>query len=561
MRQVWMNRKGEADVMEVREVGLPDPRAGQVRIRVAAAGVNFADVMMRRGLYPDAPKLPAVAGYEVAGEVDGIGPDVEEDLLGAAVVAMCSFGGYSESICLPRAQVWRLPAGVSPVQAAALPVNYLTAWQMVRVMAPVGEGDLVLVHSAAGGVGQAVVQLCRLAVELIDRDIEANRRDDGLYHTYNLPEFTSNGAGVEVERLQQMLEGQVAVLSAGVLTPAQSLAVLDALFASDLYCERRRSFMLYPERQLPGFMQRNVIPVGSAEAVPLLEAMLKEDDGRVVARDADGVVRFQGDLANGADLALVLEDLGRDPRWKVAVRRDSAKVLALFEEVFDHDSYTGRSGVMYAYEGLGCIYWHMVAKLLLAVQENVLRAEAEGVAPEIQQRLAAMYMKVRAGIGYEKTAAEYGAFPMDPYSHTPPVGGAKQPGMTGQVKEEILTRLGELGVRVEAGALRFQPDLLCPSEFLAEPAEFGYFDLEGGEQALALKPGSLAFTYCQVPVEYRRVEGKAWIKVAYADGTDVEFAGSVLEESVASEIHGRTGRVTKITAGVPGHTLCPEAKN
>ena len=405
------------------------------------------------------------------------------------------------------------------------------------------------------------VQLCRLAVELIDRDIEANRRDDGLYHTYNLPEFTSNGAGVEVERLQQMLEGQVAVLSAGVLTPAQSLAVLDALFASDLYCERRRSFMLYPERQLPGFMQRNVIPAGSAEAVPLLEAMLKEDEGRVVARDADGVVRFQGDLANGADLALVLEDLGRDPRWKVAVRRDSAKVLALFEEVFDHDSYTGRSGVMYAYEGLGCIYWHMVAKLLLAVQENVLRAEAEGVAPEIQQRLAAMYMKVRAGIGYEKTAAEYGAFPMDPYSHTPPVGGAKQPGMTGQVKEEILTRLGELGVRVEAGALRFQPDLLCPSEFLAEPAEFGYFDLEGGEQALALKPGSLAFTYCQVPVEYRRVEGKAWIKVAYADGTDAEFAGSVLEESVASEIQGRTGRVTKITAGVHGHTLCPEAKN
>jgi NADPH:quinone reductase-like Zn-dependent oxidoreductase len=184
-----MNRKGETDVLEVREVGVPDPRPGQVRVKVAAAGVNFADVMMRRGLYPDAPKLPAVAGYEVSGEVDGIGPGVEEDLLGASVVAMCNFGGYSESICLPRAQVWRLPAGISAVKAAALPVNYLTAWQMVRVMAPVGKGDLVLIHSAAGGVGQAVIQLCKLAgARIIGSASPAKHaylRDQGLEHVFD----------------------------------------------------------------------------------------------------------------------------------------------------------------------------------------------------------------------------------------------------------------------------------------------------------------------------------------------------------------------------------------
>lgn len=189
MRQIWMNNKGEVDVMEVREVGVPDPGPGQVRVKVGAAGVNFADVMMRRGLYPDAPKLPAVAGYEVAGTVDDIGPDVAEDILGSNVVAMCNFGGYSESICLPRDQVWVLPAGVSATVAAAVPVNYLTAWQMVRVMAPVTEGDLVLIHSAAGGVGQAVIQLCRLAgARVIGSASPAKHsylRDQGLEHVFD----------------------------------------------------------------------------------------------------------------------------------------------------------------------------------------------------------------------------------------------------------------------------------------------------------------------------------------------------------------------------------------
>jgi len=162
-RQVWTTRRGGGDVLEVRTAPLPEPAAGELRIRVAAAGVNFADVMIRRGLYPDGPKLPAVVGYEVAGTVDAAGPGAPTDLVGRSVVAMCPFGGYSEAVCLPRTQVWALPDGVDAPTGAALPVNYLTAWQMLRVMAPVGPGDTVLVQGAAGGVGQAALQLCRLA--------------------------------------------------------------------------------------------------------------------------------------------------------------------------------------------------------------------------------------------------------------------------------------------------------------------------------------------------------------------------------------------------------------
>lgn len=163
MKQVMITGRGGGEVLQVVERPLPEPGGRQVRVRVEAAGVNFADVMMRLGLYPDAPKLPAVPGYEVAGTVDAVGPDARPDLLGAPVVAMCNFGGYSEAVCVPEQAVFPRPAHIDAVTAAALPVNYLTAWQMLRVMAPVGPGDVVLVHSAAGGVGQAAVQLGRLA--------------------------------------------------------------------------------------------------------------------------------------------------------------------------------------------------------------------------------------------------------------------------------------------------------------------------------------------------------------------------------------------------------------
>lgn len=189
LQQIVISRKGPGEVLQLVQVPDPEPGPGQVRIAVEAAGVNFADVMMRLGLYPDAPRLPAVPGYEVAGTVDAVGSGVPEDRLGRPVLAMCNFGGYSTSVCVPAALVFDRPEGSDAVTAAALPVNYLTAWQMLRVMAPVGPGDSVLIHSAAGGVGQAALQLCQLSGARVLGSASPNKQaqllDQGLQHVFD----------------------------------------------------------------------------------------------------------------------------------------------------------------------------------------------------------------------------------------------------------------------------------------------------------------------------------------------------------------------------------------
>ncbi len=162
MRQVFITRKGPPEVLQIREAPDPQPGPGAVRIRVAVAGVNFADLMMRLGIYPDAPSLPAVPGYEVSGVIDAVGHGVSETRIGEDVIAMTRFGGYSEAVCVPAQQAYPCPADIPADVGAALPVNYLTAYQMLIVMARVGDSDTVLVHGAAGGVGLAALQICHL---------------------------------------------------------------------------------------------------------------------------------------------------------------------------------------------------------------------------------------------------------------------------------------------------------------------------------------------------------------------------------------------------------------
>jgi len=432
-----------------------------------------------------------------------------------------------------------------------------------RFMDALGEAfsdyrDIVYAHGFSGKTDFPVrraAELCRLALQFVDRDIAANRREDGLYHTYNLLEISDDEQRVEVAHLQEMLEGQVAVLSSGVPTPEAALDIVERLFESRLYKASERSFILYPERTLPGFLAKNRVPSESVNAIALLRDLLVAADQRLVSRDTDGVFRFHGDLGKADDLAAALDDLAAEADWSEAVTRDREAVLDLFEDVFNHKSYTGRSGVMYAYEGLGCIYWHMVAKLLLAVQETILRAEREGCSEKVTAGLAKVYFRIRAGIGYEKSAAEYGAFPIDPYSHTPSGGGAKQPGMTGQVKEEILTRMGELGIRVEAGTICFQPSLLDAGEFLQTDRDFQYFDVTGEIQTLALTAGSLAFTYCQVPVVYELTDGDGALNIAFSDGSSVEQPVRTLEAELGTEIHARSGRVDGLRVLIPRSNL------
>ena len=396
-----------------------------------------------------------------------------------------------------------------------------------------------------------VVDLCRTARAFIDHGIRANRRDDALYNSYVLLEFRDEGVQAALRPLPEMLEGQVAVLSSGLLNSKEAAEILNRLFSCSLYREDQESFLLYPERELPSFLEKNAVPPDGAAAVPLLRDLLDRGEESVIARDASGVIRFQADFRNGDDLTAALDNLEETEEWAGSVASDRDAVMRLFEDVFNHSAYTGRSGAMYSYEGLGCIYWHMVAKLLVAAQEVALRAGEDGSPAALRDELARSYYRIRSGLGFEKTPLEYGAFPTDPYSHTPPHSGAKQPGMTGQVKEEILTRLGELGVHVEDGIVRFRPVLLEGREFLEEPAVFRYFDVRGQAASLELDAGSLAFTLCQAPIVYERVEGEGRVRVVLEDGSESVLAGDCLGRELSSELFGRTGRIARIHVCVP----------
>lgn len=166
MRAVWITRSGGPEALEVRDTADPEPGPGQVRIRVRAAGLGFAEVMAAQGLYPDAPKPPCVVGYEVSGVVDALGPGGGELAPGQRVLAMTHFGGHADVVCVPAEQVLPIPDAMSFEVAAALPVTYLTAYHLLFRVAVVRPGERVLVHMAAGGVGLAVLQLCRTVENL-----------------------------------------------------------------------------------------------------------------------------------------------------------------------------------------------------------------------------------------------------------------------------------------------------------------------------------------------------------------------------------------------------------
>ncbi len=162
MRQVWITKAGPPEVLQIKELPLIVPRNGEVRIRVAAAGVNFADILGRMGIYGDAPPLPYVPGYEVAGTVEKLAQGVVGLKEGDEVLALTRFNGYSEAVCVPYQQVFKRLEWMSVDDAAALPVNYLTAYVILVVMGSLRAGDRVLIHQAAGGVGLAALDICRI---------------------------------------------------------------------------------------------------------------------------------------------------------------------------------------------------------------------------------------------------------------------------------------------------------------------------------------------------------------------------------------------------------------
>jgi NADPH:quinone reductase-like Zn-dependent oxidoreductase len=161
MRQVWITGHGVPGKLALRESLDPQPRGKELRVRVKACGVNFADILARMGLYPDAPKPPMVVGYEISGTVDARGPDASSDWTGKDVFGLVRFGGYSDCVVIPEGQAFEKPASLSHEQCAALPVQYLTAWQLLVVMGSLSSDETVLIHNAGGGVGLAAIDIAR----------------------------------------------------------------------------------------------------------------------------------------------------------------------------------------------------------------------------------------------------------------------------------------------------------------------------------------------------------------------------------------------------------------
>jgi len=161
MRQVVTTANGGVEVLKVQEA--PDPVAakGEVVVQVKAAGLNFADILARQGLYPDGPKKPCVMGYEVAGVIEAAGEDVDQQFVGQAVMAMTRFRGQAEKIAVPVNQLFAKPESLSFEAAAAIPVNYLTAYALLHVMGSLDAGESVLIHNAGGGVGLAAIDIAK----------------------------------------------------------------------------------------------------------------------------------------------------------------------------------------------------------------------------------------------------------------------------------------------------------------------------------------------------------------------------------------------------------------
>ena len=387
----------------------------------------------------------------------------------------------------------------------------------------------------------------KVTLNFLEHTLKANQRADNLYHAYNLMSLDQDG-GVEISNLSEMLEGQVSALSSGMLSPEDSLALLDGLKASSLFRDDQYSYLLYPNKDLPGFMARNNIPADRIAKSSLLQDLLEVGDQSIIKKDSKGGYHFNGNFKNANDLKIALDDL-RTADSSEDIEKEQALVLEIFEEVFDHKAFTGRSGTFFGYEGLGSIYWHMVSKLLLAVQESCLAAIEKGANDQITGHLLEHFYEINEGIGVHKSPALYGAFPTDPYSHTPMGKGAQQPGRTGQVKEDILSRFGELGVFIEDGHLKFNPCLLQIGEFLDKPAQFDYYDVNLDDQQLHVDAGSLCFTFCQVPVTYI-LSQEDKLTLVYKDGSESTYNGLTLSQDDTAEVFTRSGKVIRIVAEV-----------
>ncbi len=387
-----------------------------------------------------------------------------------------------------------------------------------------------------------ILSFFNLSRIFLEHSIKANKRKDHLYHAYNL--MTLKGKDqVTISYLPEMLEGQVAVLSSGFLSSSECLEVLDALKSSSLFRADQFSYILYPNKVLPRFMAKNTISSKAISSSNLLTKLVEDKNSQVVDRDVLGKYHFNGNFNNINSLKTALQALPEN--YQLLVEKEAEKLYEIFEDVFNHKSFTGRSGTFFGYEGLGSIYWHMVSKLLLATFEITKKAADKKEDKDLIGRLLYHYYEINEGIGVNKSPELYGAFSTDAYSHTPGGKGAQQPGMTGQVKEDLLSRWGELGVHVKEGVLTFDPFMLREDEFLPEKRRYFYVNVLKQRCSIDLKKDSLGFTYCQVPIIYQ-ISKTSKIEVYFSEGGQYNIEGNQLDSTTSQMIFKRTNEILKL---------------
>ena len=388
---------------------------------------------------------------------------------------------------------------------------------------------------------EALAKFCTTACEVIQFTLQETTRPDGMVQSYTVLRPQPDGA-MGIDPLPLMLEGQVAALASNSLDCQDSLTLLNTLKKSPLYSNQLGSYLLYADKKLSKFSQRNHISANDIVRLSVVRKLIKRGDRRLISRSPSGHYFFNPELVNRPRLENLLDALEEEG---FVTPKDQTNILALYEKTFHHASFTGRSGRFFKYEGLGSVYWHIVSKLLLAVQRTFWSA-VDSNAPKTSVRaLARHYYDIRSGLGSSQSPAKYGAFPQDAYSHTPSWGGAQQPGLTGQVKEDILCRWGELGIRITEGILRIDPSLLRKVEFCQKSELFRWYTLGGEELSVPIHEGSLAFTYCQVLFMYHQSE-TSLLKIHGTITSEREELVLTPEES--SAVFGRTGAITRIDA-------------
>ncbi len=430
---------------------------------------------------------------------------------------------------------------VNGEQTETLRLDFLR--DMGRVL---DEYKKVIYHGRFSGKTEySYEKLCRyfsLSLEYISSTIAVNKTEGGFYHSYNL--LYNTGSGIEVRRLFPMLEGQVAVLGCELLSGKEACELIDKMEESALWSERDKSFYLYPIKMTKLFMENNCLTEDQISRSELIRALVANGNEALVIKDAAGNIRFAPAIISGAAAKDALCELSLDSRYAALAKAEEKTVLDIVEEQYRHFEFTGRSQIMYKYEGIGSIYWHQNSKLLVSMQESYFAAvgkETDEIVSELEKR----YYKVRSGLGFYKEPEVWGAFPQDAYSHTPFGGGAKQPGMTGQVKEEIITRFGELGVRPMAGTVLFDTLLVADDEYLKEDENYSFIRADGSEESIALTKGQLAFSFCQTPIIYSK-DGENSISICYSSGNIEKLPAEPLPREVAKHIFDRDGKISSV---------------